>query len=92
MFHDDKDGMQARGQEKPMGQKAISPTPEDFQIMLGPQDGAGRVIRRGARLQGAFEPPPGDSRRSRAVDPSGRAGGLEGVGDPFPYDGTRWPP
>ena len=83
MFHNDKDGMEARGQDKPMNQKAIGPTPEDFQIRPGPKDGAGRVIRRGARLQGAFEPLPGDSRRSRAVDPRGRAGGREG-GRPVP--------
>ncbi|WP_419254462.1 DNA primase family protein [Caulobacter sp. ErkDOM-YI] len=90
LYRDYKDWMEAQGHDRPMSQKAFGMTLGDLQIVLGPKDGAGLVTRRGARLKGAFEPPPGPAHRSRGVDPPLGVGGLEGE-DPFLDDGTRWP-
>lgn len=80
LFKDYTAWMEAQGHDRPMSQKAFGATLGDLQIMLGPKNGAGRITRRGARLRGPDDPPPGSPPPTRAEDPGPGPGGPESGG------------
>lgn len=75
LYADYKSWMEDNGHDKPMSQRAFGGALGDLQIILAGKDGAGKVMRRGARLVTPTE------EASRAAPPADGAGGPSGSGD-----------